>query len=72
MDPANADAPLYLVEVLLTDAVAAVKANHRVVSARLRTRLVQILSHLLLAILYVFGTRRCIQRPPHVGVGSAY
>jgi hypothetical protein len=68
LDPANADAPLYLIEVLLTDAVAAVKAHHGVVSARLRTRLVQILSHLLLAILYVFGTWCCIQRPPHIVV----
>jgi len=71
LDPANADAPLYLVEVLLTNAVAAVKAHHCVVSAWLRTRLVQILSHLLLAILYVFGTWCCIQRPPHVVVGCA-
>ena len=69
LDPANADAPLYLIEVLLTDAVTAVKAHHRVVSAWLRTLLLQILSQLILAILYVFGTRCCSQRPTHIVVG---
>jgi hypothetical protein len=56
LDPANADAPLYLVEVLFPNAVATVKADHRVVPAWLGTRLVQILSHLLLASLDLFGT----------------